>query len=96
MFVCYHRAKQREQERAASGGGEVFFMRRPEDLSALDGHLILAEYSEEYPVLMSQVGMALKVKNYYKRVSLPSDIGSYGFLALLFLYIVCAYTPGLF
>ena len=64
-----HRAKQREQERAASGGGEVFFMRKPEDLSALDGHLILAEYSEEYPPLLSQVGMALKVKNYHKRVS---------------------------
>lgn len=64
------RAKQREQERAASGGGEVFFMRKPEDLSALDGHLILAEYSEEFPPLMSQVGMALKVKNYHKRVML--------------------------
>ncbi|CAK8683677.1 unnamed protein product [Clavelina lepadiformis] len=61
------KAKQREQERAASGGGEVFFMRKPEDLSALDGHLILAEYSEEYPPLLSQVGMALKVKNYHKR-----------------------------
>jgi len=43
-------------------------MRKPEDLSALDGHLILAEYSEEYPPLLSQVGMALKVKNYHKRV----------------------------
>nr|CAB3266786.1 transcription initiation factor TFIID subunit 1-like [Phallusia mammillata] len=61
------KAKQREQERAASGGGEVFFMRKPEDLSALDGHLILAEYSEEFPPLLSQVGMALKVKNYHKR-----------------------------
>ena len=68
LFVVY-RAKQREQERAASGGGEVFFMRKPEDLSALDGHLILGEYSEEYPPLLSQVGMAIKVKNYHKRVS---------------------------
>ena len=68
------RAKQREQERAASGGGEVFFMRRPEDLTALDGHLILAEYSEEYPVLLSQVGMALKIKNYYKRVSFLNSV----------------------
>lgn len=62
------RAKQREQERAASGGGEVFFMRKPDDLSALDGHLILAEYSEEFPPLLSQIGMALKIKNYQKRV----------------------------
>uniref|UniRef100_H2YZ45 Transcription initiation factor TFIID subunit 1 histone acetyltransferase domain-containing protein n=1 Tax=Ciona savignyi TaxID=51511 RepID=H2YZ45_CIOSA len=61
------KAKQREQERAASGGGEVFFMRNTHDLSALDGHIILAEYSEEYPPLMSQVGMAIKVKNYHKR-----------------------------
>nr|XP_018670467.1 transcription initiation factor TFIID subunit 1-like isoform X2 [Ciona intestinalis] len=61
------KAKQREQERAASGGGEVFFMRSLHDLSALDGHLILAEYSEEYPPLLSQVGMAVKVKNYHKR-----------------------------
>ena len=44
-------------------------MRVPEDLSALDGHLILGEYSEEYPPLLSQVGMAIKVKNYHKRVS---------------------------
>ena len=58
----------REQERAASGGGEMFFMRTPEDLTGKDGEIILAEYSEEFPPLMMQVGMATKVKNYYKRV----------------------------
>ena len=47
----------------------MFFMRTPEDLTGKDGDLILAEYSEEHPTLMSQVGMASKIKNYYKRVS---------------------------
>ncbi|RWS29199.1 transcription initiation factor TFIID subunit 1-like protein [Leptotrombidium deliense] len=61
------KAKQRENERLASGGGEMFFMRTPEDLSGKDGDLILAEFSEEHPPLMMQVGMATKIKNYYKR-----------------------------
>ncbi len=52
----------------ASGGGDMFFMRTAEDLTGRDGDLILAEYSEEYPPLMMQVGMATKIKNYYKRV----------------------------
>jgi len=60
----------REQERQASGGGEMFFMRTPQDLTGKDGDLILAEYSEENGPLMMQVGMATKIKNYYKRVSL--------------------------
>ncbi|KAI1299211.1 Transcription initiation factor TFIID subunit 1 [Halotydeus destructor] len=61
------KAKQREQERLASGGGEMFFMRTPDDLSGKDGELILAEMSEEHPPLVMQVGMATKIKNYYKR-----------------------------
>lgn len=60
----------RDQERQAYGGGEIFFMRTPQDLSGMDGELILAEYSEEYPPLMMQIGMATRVKNYYKRVRL--------------------------
>ena len=59
--------KLREQERLASGGGEMFFMRSPDDLTGRDGELILAEYSEQYPPLMNQIGMALKIRNYYKR-----------------------------
>ena len=59
----------REQERQASGGGDMFFMRTPQDLTGKDGDLILAEYSEEYAPLIMQVGMATKIKNYYKRVS---------------------------
>jgi transcription initiation factor TFIID subunit 1 len=61
------KAKQRESERLAAGGGDMFFMRTPEDLSGKDGELILAEYSEEHPPLMMQVGMTTKIKNYYKR-----------------------------
>ncbi|XP_036160219.1 transcription initiation factor TFIID subunit 1 isoform X7 [Myotis myotis] len=61
------KAKMREQERQASGGGEMFFMRTSQDLTGKDGDLILAEYSEENGPLMMQVGMATKIKNYYKR-----------------------------
>ncbi|XP_067618163.1 transcription initiation factor TFIID subunit 1 isoform X3 [Eurosta solidaginis] len=61
------KAKQRELERIASGGGDVFFMRNPEDLSGKDGDIILCEFCEEHPPLMNQVGMCSKIKNYYKR-----------------------------
>lgn len=47
--------QQRELERIASGGGDVFFMRNPEDLSGKDGELILVEFTEEHPPLMNQV-----------------------------------------
>ncbi|XP_063911046.1 transcription initiation factor TFIID subunit 1 isoform X2 [Zophobas morio] len=61
------KAKQRESERMASGGGDVFFMRTPEDLTGRDGDIILVEFCEEHPPLMNQVGMCSKIKNYYKR-----------------------------
>ncbi|XP_017772378.1 PREDICTED: transcription initiation factor TFIID subunit 1 isoform X3 [Nicrophorus vespilloides] len=61
------KAKQRETERMASGGGDVFFMRKPEDLTGRDGDIILLEFCEEHPPLMNQVGMCSKLKNYYKR-----------------------------
>lgn len=60
-------AKHRELERLAAGGGDIFFMRTPEDLSGKDGDLILLEYCEEHPPLLSQVGMCSRLKNYYKR-----------------------------
>lgn len=63
------KAKQREAERLASGGGDVFFMRTPEDLSGRDGELVLVEFCEEHPPLLSQVGMCTKIKNYYKRTA---------------------------
>lgn len=59
--------KQRDNERLASGGGDVFFMRTPEDLTGKDGDLIMVEYVEENPPLLSQVGMCTRIKNYYKR-----------------------------
>ncbi|XP_073945377.1 TATA-box binding protein associated factor 1 isoform X2 [Choristoneura fumiferana] len=63
------KAKQREAERLASGGGDVFFMRTPEDLSGRDGEIVLVEFCEEHPPLISQVGMCTKIKNYYKRTA---------------------------
>ncbi|XP_060584432.1 transcription initiation factor TFIID subunit 1-like isoform X2 [Ruditapes philippinarum] len=65
--VIKRKARLRDQERQAFGGGEIFFMRTPQDLTGQDGELILCEFSEEYPPLMMQIGMATKIKNYYKR-----------------------------
>lgn len=39
----------------AAGGGDIFFMRTPQDLSGFDGEVVLFEYSEEFPPLMNQV-----------------------------------------
>ncbi|XP_037088620.1 LOW QUALITY PROTEIN: transcription initiation factor TFIID subunit 1-like [Pollicipes pollicipes] len=61
------KAKQREQERLMSGGGDVFFMRSAEDLTGRDGDMVLVEHCEEHPAILSQVGMCTKIKNYYKR-----------------------------
>lgn len=38
-------------------------------LSAKNGKLLFFEYSEEYPPLLNQPGMACKIRNYYKKVS---------------------------
>ena len=61
----------------SSGGGEVFFMRSPEDLSVCDGDIVLAECSEQYPTLVNNLGMASKIKNYYRRheVGVLSPLG---------------------
>ena len=40
------RARAREAEREAAGGGDIFFMRTPEDVSGKDGELVLFEYME--------------------------------------------------
>jgi transcription initiation factor TFIID subunit 1 len=55
------RAKARELEREAAGGGDIFFMRKPEDISGQDGEIVLFEYMEEHPPLLSLVGMCSKV-----------------------------------
>lgn len=61
------KSQQREAERVASGGGDIFFMRMSDDLTGRDGEIIMIEYCEEHPPLLSQVGMCSKFKNYYKR-----------------------------
>ena len=65
--------RDRQRERDASGGGDVFFMRSLEDLSAKDGHLILCEYCEEHPPLVSMVGMASRIITYYRKAPKGSD-----------------------
>lgn len=60
-------SQEREAERQKSGGGQVFFMRTREDISAKDGRLVLFEYAEEHPLLMSCIGMASRIKNYCKK-----------------------------
>lgn len=69
------KAKQREMERIASGGGDVFFMRTAEDLTGRDGDIVLMEFCEEHPPFMNQVGMCSKIKNYYKRKA-AKDLGA--------------------
>lgn len=61
------KAKEREKERQAFGGGEMFFMRQPHDLSAMDGVLVFMEYCEERPPLLSQAGMNTRIRNYHRR-----------------------------
>ncbi|XP_072463902.1 transcription initiation factor TFIID subunit 1-like [Notamacropus eugenii] len=61
------KAQERQQKLQASGGGHMFFMKTIRDLSGLDGHLILVEWSEENPPFLNQVGMASQIQSYYKR-----------------------------
>lgn len=68
---------QREQERVVSGGGQMFQMRTAEDLTGCDGELILVEFCEEYPPLMSAVGMCSKLLNYYQgKPNKAKDLGN--------------------
>lgn len=52
---------EREEEKSATGGGDIFFMRTPADLSGTDGDVILCEFTEEFPPLMTQVCVYLYV-----------------------------------
>ncbi len=54
--------KWRAAEREEAGGGDIFLMREPKDLSGKDGDIVLLEYIEEYPPLMSFAGMCSKIK----------------------------------
>ena len=40
-FEKYQAEKSRDQERQATGGGEVFFMRKKNDLSSKDAEVVL-------------------------------------------------------
>ena len=77
--------QERERERVNSGGGEVFFMRTPQDLSVSDGDIALAELSEQYPALISTIGMATRIKNYYRRPEVRKSL----FVASAVLVNVC-------
>uniref|UniRef100_A0A8C4VZ85 Transcription initiation factor TFIID subunit 1 n=1 Tax=Gopherus evgoodei TaxID=1825980 RepID=A0A8C4VZ85_9SAUR len=48
--------KMREQERQASGGGEMFFMRTPQDLTGKDGDLILFGMATKIKKLLQKPG----------------------------------------
>lgn len=61
------REKERDRERRATGGGDVFFMRKLSDLSAQDGDIVLTEYCEEFPPLFNMVGMASRIKIWRRR-----------------------------
>lgn len=66
--VLYVHIQKREQQKLLEGGVDIFPMREIQDLSARDSELLLLEYCEEHPPLLSQPGMASRIKNYYKRV----------------------------
>nr|CDS28243.1 transcription initiation factor TFIID subunit 1 [Hymenolepis microstoma] len=70
--LIQRKAKDREDEKLAAGGGDIFFMRTPQDLSGCDGDIVLFEYSEEFPPFLNQVGMATRLVNYYRPL-VPKD-----------------------
>jgi len=66
------RAAERE-----AGGGDIFLMREHKDLSGRDGDLVLVEYSEQYPPLLSFVGMSSKLKNFHRRLAVSGSEPNY-------------------
>ena len=42
-------------------------MRCTDDLSPCDSRLVFFEYAEEHPLLLNNIGMAFKIKTYYRR-----------------------------
>ncbi|KAF1744087.1 hypothetical protein MXB_4422, partial [Myxobolus squamalis] len=51
----------------ASGSNDVFLMKSIRDLTAMSGHLVLLEYSEEYPIFLSQIGMNSILRAYFRK-----------------------------
>lgn len=69
-------------------------MREVQDLSGKDSTLLLMEYSEEHPPLLNQPGMASKIRNYYKRVSLNScSVLIHLCLTEISEYVSCHFIP---
>lgn len=42
-------------------------MRHKNDLSPKDGRIILLEYIEEHPLVIENIGMGTKIRNYYQK-----------------------------
>ncbi|PNF15679.1 hypothetical protein B7P43_G14249 [Cryptotermes secundus] len=55
VLLLLKHIKKKAKQRAASGCGDVFFMRTAEDLTGQDGDLVLIEFCEEHPPLINQV-----------------------------------------
>jgi len=64
---------KRSTEMEEKGGGDIFLMWEPKDLTGKDGDMVLVEYMEEFPPLLSFPGMCSRVKNYYKKENVNSD-----------------------
>lgn len=69
----------------ATKSEDVFLMKSLKDISSLNGHLILFEYSEEYPIFLNQIGMNSLIRMYYTKAGNsdkpPVNNTSYGDLA---------------
>ena len=91
------KAKLREQERLASGGGEMFFMRKPADLTGKDATIILAEYCEEFPPLLNQVSSSFFLPMFFI-LSFSSSFSLLAFFSWLFSpgYFLLAFFSWLF
>ncbi|KYQ88850.1 putative protein serine/threonine kinase [Tieghemostelium lacteum] len=47
--------------------GKVETMKHKSDLSAREGRVVLMEFFDQYPFLLSNVGMGCRIRNYYKK-----------------------------
>jgi len=60
-----------EEEKSSEKKDEIA-MKHKKDFSARDGRVVLTEYIEQHPPLLSTVGMGTKVRNYYRKKH-PAD-----------------------
>ena len=47
---------------------------KKKDLTAVKGHIVLAEYMEEHPLLLSRPGMGVRLTSYFRKCG-PLDAG---------------------